>query len=109
LQLHQLLRVSHRQPPQHQRIDQAEDGGIGADAQRQRQHDDKREAWVFGEHPEGISNVSSNLVEQRSMAMGPDPFLRPFDPAEIKDGQATRLGGQHSVAHLSAVAMSTKA
>ena len=37
-QLHQLLWRSHRQPSQHQRVDQTEHGGIGADAEGERQH-----------------------------------------------------------------------
>ena len=35
---HELLRVFHRQHLQQHRIDQAENGGVGADAQRQREH-----------------------------------------------------------------------
>jgi hypothetical protein len=37
---------------------------------------------IFGEEAEGISNVSFNIVEQGSVAIGADAFLRLFDPAK---------------------------
>ena len=99
-QLHQVLRVRDREPSEHQRVNQAEDGGVGADAQRQRQHDDKREAWSLDAHPEGVANVSGDLVEQRSIAVGPHAFLRWFDPSEVENGQTTCVTGRRAIAHL---------
>ena len=48
---HQLLGRGHRQRPQQGGVDQAEDGGVGADAQRQRQHHRQREARDCGAGP----------------------------------------------------------
>ncbi len=55
LQLNQFLRIAHGQPPQHQRVDQAEDRGVGSDAQSQRQDNDEDESRIPGEHAEGVT------------------------------------------------------
>jgi hypothetical protein len=49
--------ILHRDRLQHRRVDQAEDGGVGADAERQRQHRHRREDRAPGEEPERVSKV----------------------------------------------------
>ena len=45
-----LLRIRHRQIPQDHGVHHAEDGGVGADAQREHEDHDGREEWAS---PEG--------------------------------------------------------
>src|SRR5260370_18984306 len=42
---------------QEHRLDPSEDGRVGANAQRQRDHDRKREAWPLQERPQAVPNI----------------------------------------------------
>src|SRR6185295_11673918 len=53
----QLPRFPHWQLAQHKGVDQAEDRGVGAYSQGQRQHSDGSEAKVPPELPQGIADV----------------------------------------------------
>src|SRR5439155_27330139 len=46
---HDLLRILHGQHPQQERIDQTEDGGVGADAESKREDGDGREAGALAQ------------------------------------------------------------
>ena len=94
------LRVAHRQRAQHQRVDQAEDRGVGADAQRQREHDDQREPAIPGEHPDGVADVAPDLVEPAAVPRGADAFLGLLDAAKLEQREPARLAGDIAVAHL---------
>ena len=56
-QLDELFRVAHRQRAEHQRVDQAEDRRVGADAERERQNRHRGEARRATQRPRGISHV----------------------------------------------------
>jgi len=43
-------------------INHAENGGIGADAQSQRENDDRAEGWRAAEHPQGVADILQQLV-----------------------------------------------
>ena len=53
----QLLGVRHRQGTQQHRIEHAEDGGVGADAQRQCEYGNHGEARAVRQHARGIPQV----------------------------------------------------
>ena len=53
----QFLRTSHRQQPQHHLINEAEDRGVRADAQREREHRYGGEAGVLEQLAEGESQI----------------------------------------------------
>ena len=57
-ELDELLRIRDRQLVQHDGIEQAEDRGIGADAERQREHCHSREAGIAAHQPESVSQVA---------------------------------------------------
>ena len=57
VELHQLARILDRQQPQQHLIHQREDGGVGADPQRQRQHDDDREGGRAGQRADGVAEI----------------------------------------------------
>ena len=97
---HQLARVVHRQHPEHQRIDQAEDRRIGADAQGEREHDHHCEGAIPEGHPHGVAQIPSDLVEPPPMATRPDAFFRLLHAAELKNGEAPRLVRRHAITDL---------
>ena len=38
-------------------VDEAEDGGVGADAERQREHGDGREPGALGQHAQAVAQI----------------------------------------------------
>ena len=67
-QHHQPLRFRERQRREQQRIDDAEDGGVGADAQRQRDHGDRSEAWTRDEKSHAVGEVAAENRQQLRLA-----------------------------------------
>ena len=57
LNLNQIFRPFDRQESQHDGIQHAEDGGVGADAEGESQHCHRREAGALGQHPQAVANV----------------------------------------------------
>jgi hypothetical protein len=55
------VRVGVVEGPKQHAIDEREDRGVDADGQRQRQHDDEREARLAGEGSYGFSDVGSHF------------------------------------------------
>ncbi len=49
--------IFDRQGIQQNGVDDGEDGGIGADAERQRKNGDETEGGVLGEHADGVTDV----------------------------------------------------
>jgi len=58
---HDVLGITNRQEPENQLIDEGEDGGIGADAQRQRQNRHGGEHRGLAEAPDGIQGILEEL------------------------------------------------
>ena len=56
-QFDELLWRSHGERAKHQRVDEAEDGGVGADAEREREDGHGRETGSPAHHPEGVPGV----------------------------------------------------
>src|SRR5712671_8131767 len=54
---HDLAGILDRQRPKQQGINQAENGGVGADAQRQREHGYRGESEVLAKHSRGKANI----------------------------------------------------
>ena len=55
-------RLRIRQRIQHHAVHYAENCSVRANSKRQREHRDDREAWIFRQHPDRVSNV----LQQRS-------------------------------------------
>ena len=68
------LLIRQRQRTEQERVDQNEDGGVGADADGQRQHDDQRESEVVAERAHGVQRVLAQLGEVVGALHGPLPF-----------------------------------
>ena len=61
-----LARVGNRQRPQHQRIGEAEDGAVGADADGERDHRDNGEARAGAQHADAVPEVLPEALEKDS-------------------------------------------
>ena len=55
---HQRVRIRERQPLEEDRIDHGEHGGVGANAESQREERDGGESWRVNEHAKGITNIT---------------------------------------------------
>jgi hypothetical protein len=64
----------------------AEDGGIGADSERQREDGDGGESGILAETTEGVADVLHEDFERDSHSDVADAFLHLFHAAEIAAG-----------------------
>ncbi len=69
----QLLWSANRQRLQEQRVDQGEDRGIGADAERQRQHGDRRRGRRAAQRPGGPAGVGEAVLQDNGQVHGRSP------------------------------------
>ena len=78
-QQHELAGIPHRQRPQQQLVHEAEDGRVGADAKRERQHRDGAEAGALHELTEGkLEVVHGSLDGMPSARVGSSTRTLPF-------------------------------
>src|SRR5438105_6625660 len=59
----QSVRLSEREGPEEQMIDHAEDGGVCADPNRQREDSNCREAWTLAHHAKRVAHVLDVSLE----------------------------------------------
>ena len=59
----QFLRVHHRQLAQQDRLEEADDRGVGADGDGQRQHDDCREARIAAKRAQRVSKILVQVID----------------------------------------------
>src|SRR5262249_38166543 len=55
--------VFHGKRAEHQTVHQAEDGGVGPDAEGERQNSDGSEAWRFAQHAQAVANVLQEVYQ----------------------------------------------
>ena len=72
---HQLLGIAHRQLSQEQLVREAEDGGVGADAEGQSEHRDDGEAGRLAQHADSEAQILPAGFQERFPAGGADFFL----------------------------------
>jgi hypothetical protein len=63
--LDELVRSRYRQTAQTQRIQQLKDGGVGGDAQCERQDRGRRKSRTCRQHPEGVLQVLDDPLDDR--------------------------------------------
>jgi hypothetical protein len=67
---HQALGVAHRQRTQHHRVDEAENGGICAHAERQGENGDDRETGRFAQRAQAIgAHLEGEFPADRSLGL----------------------------------------
>ena len=64
-----LLRIVNGEIAKHQYIEQAENRGIGADAERQSQNGDDGEGWSFPQLARGVAQVARNVAVEGVLSL----------------------------------------
>ena len=85
--LHEALGVGERQRAEHQRADDAEDRGRGADPEREGDHRGCREGFADAERPDRVSDVVAQVVEP-----SPAPDVARFLAQAQGAAEALRVG-----------------
>ena len=67
--LDELVGLPHRQRAKQQSVDEAEERGVGADPERQRERNDDGESRALREHPACVAHVLRKHVQQRHAAL----------------------------------------
>ncbi len=84
------LRLRVRQRPQQHGVDDGEDGGVGADAERQRDKRGGREPRGPPQHPEAVPDILRQRLEHREAALIAPRVGDLRLAAEIQSGGAAR-------------------
>ena len=58
------MRVRHRKRSQQHCVEQAEDGAVRANAERERQHRDSGKSWILAQAAEGEASVLKQRFEE---------------------------------------------
>jgi hypothetical protein len=66
IEAHQLMGLFVRERAQEDGVDDAEDGGVGTDSERQGNHGNGREAGSPDPRPERVANVLEGLLHARA-------------------------------------------
>jgi len=81
-------------------VDDAEDGSVGADAQRHGKYRDNREAWMPSQHSEAVSNISGERIDDRQSSPVAIGFFGLFQPPEASARGVARGFRAHSLAEV---------
>jgi hypothetical protein len=98
LQQNEAVRVVHWQRANQQVIDEAEERGIGADAECERDRHDGREGPGLPQHPHGVAQVLGDHVETRHSSLLPVHFAQRHQRAEFEQRLAPRVGRRQTAA-----------
>ena len=85
-----------RQRTQQHRVDEAEDRGVCADAERQREHGDHREARALAKRAQGVSCVLERALDQADAARVPALLTALIEAAELTERREARVLGRHA-------------
>src|SRR3954467_1303460 len=83
--------MANRQWPEQERVHEREDGRVGADANRERQHDREAERRMLAQRARGMPEVLQHGLEARRAAAIPALLLGPLDSAEGEPSASKRL------------------
>ena len=78
------LAVRHRQALEERGVDQAEHRGVGADAERQRQHGGDRESRLLAQHPCGVAQIVEEPDRRGRRAPAPPAAAAGCAPAAAR-------------------------
>jgi hypothetical protein len=78
---HELLGILHRQGGQQSSVDRAENGGVGADAECERQDDDAGPASGLPEQADGVAQILEHQPSEKRWPGGAIPLLDGAPPA----------------------------
>jgi hypothetical protein len=95
----QSIGTLHAKLAQEQRVHETEDGGVRADAERERQHRREREDRVAPQQPRAIPHILNDRFHERTGARVANVLLHRIDAAELYGRGAPRLLGPHTRFH----------
>jgi hypothetical protein len=81
-------------------VDQAENGGGRADAEREGQYDDARETGALAKNAQGEAQVLQEIFKQREPSQVAVAFLGLLDTAELEQGLAPGFRRGHASAEI---------
>src|SRR5689334_10648402 len=81
-------------------VRETEDRSVGADAERERQHDDDRERVTLRQDASAVGNVAHEVVDQANAARAATLFLRLIDTTETSQRRVTRVFRRHAAFHV---------
>ncbi len=87
----QAIRIGIRQRTEEDRVDEAEDGGVGADTERQREDRGERETGIAPQHAQRVADIPDERFDDGNPSLVADPFLGLFDTAELAERDAARI------------------
>ena len=93
------LRRAERKPRKQDAVDQAEDGGVGADPERERQDRDRRVPRIASQGAYGVAHVLNEGIDRVHVPRVAAPLLRLLDAAEAAQDGAPGLGPIESTRH----------
>ena len=96
----QCLRVRIWERTDQHALDDAEDGGVAADAQRQRQHHGGRECRILSEAAKRVARVARKRFEQWQASLVPIALLDRFHAAELQQRLSPGFFGRQTTAHV---------
>jgi len=97
MQHHQLPSLRIRQRAEHGSIDEAENGGIGADSQGQCDHRGGGESGVLAEDADTVTNILKESFDHTAAVRVPAFFLGGLDASHREHGLPPRLFRRHTL------------
>ena len=95
-----MLRIFTGREREHYGVNQAEDGGIGADAERESEHDDDGEAGRKAQDAQTVADVLREALEPDDAPDFAGLFLHAGDIAEFAQGGVMRFFGRHAAVNV---------
>src|SRR5262249_6718434 len=89
----QFVRIRKRQRTQKEGVDETEDRGVGADAERQNDQRNDRKGSIFAESAQGVAQVLRHFIEQAEAAGVAVLLARPGGTAELDQSLPAGLRG----------------
>ena len=93
---HEARRIGIRQRPDQRPIDHAEDGGVCADAEGERQHCHHSKAAIFDEHSKAEAQVVPQDLERADTVVLMHALENPRDTSQLEMSSASRFVGRHA-------------
>jgi hypothetical protein len=94
--LGQLRRIAHRERAQAHRVEELEDGRVGADAEREREDRHDREARIEAEEARAMLEVAPSAIEPADGVHLIDLLTHQGRVAQLAPGCVARLDGAHA-------------
>src|SRR5260370_16761317 len=92
----ELFRMRHWEEPQSGAIENSENAGVHAHAERQREHRDGREAWILDQHSPAKPQVVQQHFQYWQSSALPNHLFRLLDPAELHKRFPAPLSAAHA-------------